>query len=819
MTMCSQAGKGLYLHEEDTIIDYNAWKEFSSKMVIANGSYGKVVKADWLEFGQKVAIKEVSYKSQVLNEIQLLYKLNKINDQNVSPKFYGCQFTVETTAAYPGIKAKSYIDKVYIVQELLHKDLFSLTGQSVISTWSLEEVIKRFRNVVKGIHYIHETGFSHKDIKPANLMLGFDQRTIYLIDFGEIQKFSDVMIHRGTPYFMSTNAQNGKKNLPKDDLYAFALSVASIFGSNDELFYDYKYKCSDEKGKKKTCYKILNSACFQDKLTQKCKDRIFENAKDIFEASDFGKYLSFRPVDPSSWNFTTLLLSMIEFDNFSLSAYEVYYVMKNILDGLALKRKEMQKPLVFDSAIPNRNELKNIMNSKNYKNKKTEVQPFSKITPSYGGIKHQNVRENAGVRDNNKEQAKEKVGLPILKKDTPLPSPSNNYGINPSKLEQNKIAQKDQQYEHPVLKKDLPKAVENAYNKGKKILANADMKLAKDNDKVNINFEDLEKKEISEPQISKVVENLLKNLGSNSDAARDQNMDQFDRVKKISRIEKKMDNITPKRGEYFDASQQKEFEKLHKAVEDFERGFILQSQVFKNDPHLMESQMIGGDNNDANIAELTEENLEEIAKMNNNVKNKPVIEIPNDSNPKINYRYFDGSKVPPLVKIEQADQKFENLPPLVSINNLIKNDQAPEISLIARKNMEELKRNTDDLAQMIEEKKRQHDEIFKKWREPVKNGQERKVGGYPAGEISESNPRNEKVFPQPRFKKQKEQIPDENAPLILNNVVNERNKNEGRNFRIIDSKFGQKEQPSSKLTNQKLTEKNFQIPKDYQNLI
>ena len=48
------------------------------------------------------------------------------------------------------------------------------------------------QQILAALHSLHEIGFTHRDVKPANFALGIDQRTVFMLDFGLARRYKDV---------------------------------------------------------------------------------------------------------------------------------------------------------------------------------------------------------------------------------------------------------------------------------------------------------------------------------------------------------------------------------------------------------------------------------------------------------------------------------------------------------------------------------------------------------------------------------------------------------------------------------------------------
>lgn len=94
--------------------------------------------------------------------------------------------------------------------------------------------------MIMGLRDIHNTGFVHCDLKPANIMFQPKDGKIYLkfIDFGLCEEYvlagenQDEDRHpKGTPNFMSRNCHRGKKLSRKDDLESIIYIVVLMINS------------------------------------------------------------------------------------------------------------------------------------------------------------------------------------------------------------------------------------------------------------------------------------------------------------------------------------------------------------------------------------------------------------------------------------------------------------------------------------------------------------------------------------------------------------------------------------------------------------
>ncbi|CAN5847320.1 hypothetical protein BH11MYX3_BH11MYX3_21370 [soil metagenome] len=139
-----------------------------------------------------------------------------------------------------GTDAESSVD--YMVMELVEgRDL----GKELkAGPMSIERTIRIARQLLEGLHAIHEGGIVHRDIKPANVMLttrSGDRDFVKLMDFGIARALGDVPLTAtghvvGTPSFMSPEQLRGQEVDLRTDLYAVGVTLFAMVAG--ELPFD-----------------------------------------------------------------------------------------------------------------------------------------------------------------------------------------------------------------------------------------------------------------------------------------------------------------------------------------------------------------------------------------------------------------------------------------------------------------------------------------------------------------------------------------------------------------------------------------------------
>jgi len=87
-------------------------------------------------------------------------------------------------------------------------------------------------DVLDAVQYAHEQNIFHRDIKPGNIMVSRDGKTVRIMDFG-IAKFSDTgsfnttraNIQLGTPFYMSPEQVKGMPFTAHSDIYSLGVTL------------------------------------------------------------------------------------------------------------------------------------------------------------------------------------------------------------------------------------------------------------------------------------------------------------------------------------------------------------------------------------------------------------------------------------------------------------------------------------------------------------------------------------------------------------------------------------------------------------------
>ncbi|MFE6386070.1 serine/threonine protein kinase [Nocardiopsis dassonvillei] len=96
----------------------------------------------------------------------------------------------------------------------------------------VERVEEAARSLLGGLRAVHAGGVTHRDVKPANIMLTDDDRTV-LTDFGIANvdggaALTQTGVYIGSPEYMAPERFEGKRALPASDLWSLGVTLYAL---------------------------------------------------------------------------------------------------------------------------------------------------------------------------------------------------------------------------------------------------------------------------------------------------------------------------------------------------------------------------------------------------------------------------------------------------------------------------------------------------------------------------------------------------------------------------------------------------------------
>ncbi|XP_038058314.1 mitogen-activated protein kinase SLT2/MPK1-like [Patiria miniata] len=161
------------------------------------GGGGQVYSAIDVECDKSVAIKKIGLANQknckvALREVRILRKLQHENIVKIHDVLYSdgertnhCEGTTCTCTEAPAL---------YIVQELLDTDLRNIIAGGTLTS---EHARLFMYQLLRGMKYLHSANVLHRDLKPDNLLINFEDLVLKIGDFGMARILDPDYSHKG----------------------------------------------------------------------------------------------------------------------------------------------------------------------------------------------------------------------------------------------------------------------------------------------------------------------------------------------------------------------------------------------------------------------------------------------------------------------------------------------------------------------------------------------------------------------------------------------------------------------------------------------
>ena len=159
---------------------FDTGDRFVNLQPVGYGANGLVFAATDKTCDKRVAIKKIRISDQrccrqALREIRILKRLEHDNVILVYEILGAKGRTLEEEAVLADSKS------VYIVQELMDTNLHELMQHEQLQQEHIKLFLYQF---LRGLKYIHSANVLHRDLKPTNLLVNYDDLLLKIGDFG-----------------------------------------------------------------------------------------------------------------------------------------------------------------------------------------------------------------------------------------------------------------------------------------------------------------------------------------------------------------------------------------------------------------------------------------------------------------------------------------------------------------------------------------------------------------------------------------------------------------------------------------------------------
>jgi serine/threonine protein kinase len=267
---------------------------------LGNGGFGKVFLGTNLKTQERVAVKKISLAHKTLSKTDVINKL--LSEIDVMQRLHHPNII----AYYDTVKMDNYW---YIIMEYCNKGTledvikYNNNAANKLSNNDIEANTFYYLDQLRdAIGYIRSFGYTHRDIKPLNILLKADcdsstydrskRLIVKLADFGLTKNClsDDISIHTicGSPLYMAPEILLNKEYNTKADLWSFGIIMYQmLFGINpsiatnfNELIYNLRNKDIDFRLNRNfsvNCYDLLTKLLVKDNNNRISWDNFFDH--------------------------------------------------------------------------------------------------------------------------------------------------------------------------------------------------------------------------------------------------------------------------------------------------------------------------------------------------------------------------------------------------------------------------------------------------------------------------------------------------------------------------------------------------------------
>jgi serine/threonine-protein kinase len=105
----------------------------------------------------------------------------------------------------------------------------------------IDMIIDYAKQICRGLHYAHNKGVIHRDVKPQNILVSKETNRCHITDFGiakikREERITMVGMAVGTPEYMSPEQAEGKNLDPQTDVYSLGILIYEMCTGNPPFY-------------------------------------------------------------------------------------------------------------------------------------------------------------------------------------------------------------------------------------------------------------------------------------------------------------------------------------------------------------------------------------------------------------------------------------------------------------------------------------------------------------------------------------------------------------------------------------------------------
>ena len=187
----------------------------------------------------------------------------------------------------------------YVEGTSLREQIFRAKGP-----FSLQQVAEVLRPICAAMHFAHQMGVVHCDLKPGNILIN-KHGEILVTDFGiarMLDAATSTMVGIGTPAYMAPELIRGEDPTPQTDIYALGVILYEMLSGGERPFTGERAEITGSTAERVRWEQMKAEPKSLDEYNSDINDEIHSIVSKCLEKDSMNRYLDIKEVNDSITN-------------------------------------------------------------------------------------------------------------------------------------------------------------------------------------------------------------------------------------------------------------------------------------------------------------------------------------------------------------------------------------------------------------------------------------------------------------------------------------------------------------------------------------